>query len=51
MSIFRLERNVTRDVTIQGINIPKGIQVGIPVNVLHMDPNVWPDPEKFDPDR
>ena len=47
----RLERAVSEDITVNGITIPKGIQVGVPVVALHMDPDIWPDPEKFDPDR
>lgn len=48
---IRLERAVSETVTLNGMTIPKGIQVGIPVIALHMNPEVWPEPEKFDPER
>jgi len=34
-----------------GFSIPKGSSVSIMNNVLHRDPEYFPDPEKFDPDR
>ncbi|XP_001606687.2 probable cytochrome P450 6a13 [Nasonia vitripennis] len=31
--------------------IPKGMRLVIPVNGIHSDPNVYPDPDRFDPSR
>ncbi|XP_024943018.1 uncharacterized protein LOC107269765 [Cephus cinctus] len=31
--------------------IPKGLNIVIPVQGLHQNPELYPDPEKFDPDR
>jgi cytochrome P450 len=47
-----LERHVpTGGATICGEYIPAGTIVGINAWVLHNDPNVFPDPEKFEPER
>ena len=34
-----------------GYSIPKGCGLGVVNNVLHRDPEHFPDPEKFDPTR
>ena len=47
----RLERVAKETVQINGITIPKGIIIQIPVYALHHDPELWPEPEEFKPDR
>ncbi|XP_065883354.1 cytochrome P450 3A6-like [Dysidea avara] len=37
--------------TSNGIVIPKGCQVYLPVCNIHRNPAFWPDPDKFDPER
>ena len=34
-----------------GVTIPKKTEIGIVINMLHINPKYWPDPLKFDPDR
>lgn len=39
------------DYEYNGITIPKGVPVYIGVSSIHNDPNLWSEPEKFQPDR
>ncbi|MDL1373622.1 cytochrome P450, partial [Yersinia pestis] len=39
------------DVEINGVLISKGTVVMIPIYVLHRDPQYWPEPEEFRPER
>ena len=39
------------EAVIQGIVIPKGTIVNISICSMHYDPEYWPDPDRFDPDR
>jgi len=47
----RTNRVASHDITIKGVLIPKGMMVFVPVYALHMDPEVWPDPTEFKPER
>uniref|UniRef100_I3MLS5 unspecific monooxygenase n=2 Tax=Ictidomys tridecemlineatus TaxID=43179 RepID=I3MLS5_ICTTR len=47
----RIERVCKKDVEINGVPIRKGTVVMIPSYVLHRDPQHWPEPEEFHPER
>eukprot|EP00066_Takifugu_rubripes_P021830 XP_011611096.1 PREDICTED: cytochrome P450 3A30-like isoform X1 [Takifugu rubripes] len=47
----RLERTAKETVEISGITIPKNMTVTVPIFALHRDPEHWPEPEEFKPDR
>ncbi|CAD1480427.1 unnamed protein product, partial [Heterotrigona itama] len=48
-----LSRLSTEDYTFDNtkITIPKGTLIWIPVFAIHRDPDIYPDPEKYDPER
>ncbi|XP_042196880.1 cytochrome P450 3A8-like [Callorhinchus milii] len=47
----RLDRQCKKDIQINGVTIPKDTIVSIPAYVLHRDPEHWPEPEEFRPER
>lgn len=47
----RLERTAKETVEVSGITIPKNMTVMVPIFALHRDPEHWPEPEEFQPDR
>ena len=47
----RFARECNEACTINGIHFPKGMMIFVPVYALHRDPEYWPDPEKFEPER
>ncbi|XP_063914425.1 cytochrome P450 4C1-like isoform X2 [Zophobas morio] len=44
-------RYADEDIKCDPYVFPAGSNLAVPVVLLHRDPDVWPDPEKFDPDR
>lgn len=49
----QLSRVCEHDYTIKewNLTIERGVLVIIPISAVHMDPDIFPDPEVFDPDR
>ncbi|WP_416393529.1 MULTISPECIES: cytochrome P450 [unclassified Curtobacterium] len=46
-----LTRFPTEDITIHGVNIPAGSQLKFPVGAVNRDPDVFPEPDRFDWER
>ncbi|KAI3353350.1 hypothetical protein L3Q82_019884 [Scortum barcoo] len=47
----RLERVAKATVEINGLVIPKDMVVMVPTWPMHRDPDLWPNPEEFKPER
>jgi cytochrome P450 family 6 len=52
-SVPILNRICTKEIVLPKTNIrvPKGTLITIPVLGIHRDPTIYPDPDKFDPER
>ena len=44
-------RQVSKDVTLENYTIPKGTIFSVMIYLIHHNPEVWEDPEQFDPLR
>jgi cytochrome P450 len=49
--VYLSMRTVAQDDVMNGYLMKKGSIVIILTHLIHRDPNVWPDPERFDPER
>ena len=48
---YRIDRQASEDVVVKGITINKGTCVTTDAWVIHRDPELWDDPEMYNPDR
>ncbi|GAA3067667.1 cytochrome P450 [Streptosporangium carneum] len=49
--LLMLMRRTTRSLTLGGVEIPAGVELGYSPTALHRDPAVYPEPYRLDPDR
>ena len=47
----RMVRIAKNDIVLNDIVIRKHARIAIPIYAIHHDPDVWHDPDKFDPER
>lgn len=50
-SLQRFARDIDQDCVVNGQFLPKGATLEIPAGFLHYDPEYWPEPERFIPER
>nr|XP_022915869.1 cytochrome P450 4C1-like [Onthophagus taurus] len=50
-SVPNIGRSIVEDITLDGYRIPKGSDCIIHIFDSHRNPEIFPNPEKFDPDR
>ena len=46
-----LDREAAEDLELGGYRVEKGMRILVPAWAIHMDPQYWPEPDKFDPER
>ena len=49
--VFDVGRILTAPIDLAGYRLPAGVMVAPGIGLVHADARVYPDPERFDPDR
>ena len=49
--VFTIFRQLDNDTVIEGHKFPKGMHFRIPIQSIHNNPDVWPNPKIYDPTR
>lgn len=45
-------REALQDINLKGLNIPKGVNIQVPISLMHQLPDLWgPDSHRFKPER
>ncbi|XP_077977513.1 cytochrome P450 3A24-like [Glandiceps talaboti] len=47
----KIERRCMESCQVKGYTIPKDMNILIPIWTIHRNPQLWPEPEKFNPER
>lgn len=51
LAFITREAMVTRKVPQTDVTVEKGTRLVVPVRALHFDPQYWPNPDQYDPER
>lgn len=51
VSSYSMTREASEDVEIGGYKIPRGTVINLPFRYIQLDPEIYPEPEVFNPDR
>ena len=49
--VFQIFREASEDMDLGGYQVPKGTQIRIAILNMHRHPDIWPNPDEFDPLR
>jgi cytochrome P450 family 6 len=49
--VSRTERECNETWEYKGLKVEKGTIIGVPIYAIQRDPEFWPNPEVFDPER
>ena len=49
--LYRTTRVALETVVFNDVTIPKGSIVEVPIEYIHRNPELWPEPDKFIPER
>ncbi|XP_058453665.1 cytochrome P450 4C1-like [Malaya genurostris] len=50
-SVPFIGRHLTEDTELDGITLPAGVEILVAIYMIHRNPEVFPDPERYDPER
>uniref|UniRef100_A0A182JM22 Uncharacterized protein n=1 Tax=Anopheles atroparvus TaxID=41427 RepID=A0A182JM22_ANOAO len=49
--VSNIGRRLVEDIEMNGVTVPAGTDISIPIFVIHRNPAVYPEPERFVPER
>ena len=47
----RVDRQAKEQIQIGDLTVPKGMVVNIPIYAMHRNPEIWPEPDTWKPER
>ena len=50
-SVPNIRRYINEEISMGGYKIPAGVTIGIAIYALHRNPEIYPEPDAFKPER